>query len=96
MLRNFVRAKPPGKVLFTIDCMTAAGAGPGRYTTGALTIDVGSDGIARQPGGGGFAGSTLTPDEGVKRVAEYLHVPLAESRRRWEAPAAAFGVTLPG
>jgi N-acetylglucosamine-6-phosphate deacetylase len=97
VLRNFVRAKPPGKVLFTTDCMTGAGAGPGRYTIGALTIEIGSDGIARLPGGGGvLAGSTLTPDEGVRRVAAYLQLSLEESRRLWsDAPAAAFGISLP-
>lgn len=97
VLRNFVRAKPPGKVLFTTDCMTAAGSPPGRYTVGRMTVEVGADGIARQPGGGGmFAGSTLTPEDGVKRVAEYLHLPLDEACRLWsDAPAAAFGVKLP-
>jgi N-acetylglucosamine-6-phosphate deacetylase len=97
VLRNFVRAKPAGKVLFTTDCMTAAGAGPGPYTIAGMTIEVGADGIARQPGGGGLlAGSTLTPDEGVRRVASYLQLPLEESRRLWsDAPAAAFGVKLP-
>jgi N-acetylglucosamine-6-phosphate deacetylase len=35
VLRNFVRAKPRDKVLFTTDCMAAAGAPPGRYRLGA-------------------------------------------------------------
>jgi N-acetylglucosamine-6-phosphate deacetylase len=96
VLRNFVRAKPAGRVLFTTDCMSAAGAGPGRYTLGELEIDVGADGAARMPGGGGLAGSTLTPDEGVRRVAAYLGLSGGEALRLWsDAPAAAFGVRLP-
>jgi N-acetylglucosamine-6-phosphate deacetylase len=96
VLRSFVRAKPAGRVLFTTDCMSAAGAGPGRYTLGELEIDVGADGAARMPGGGGLAGSTLTPDEGVRRVAAYLGLSGGEALRLWsDAPAAAFGVRLP-
>ncbi len=96
VLRNFVRAKPAGKILFTTDAMAGAGSGPGRYRIGGHSIEVGADGIARQPGGGGFAGSTLTPDEGVRKCAAYLGLSPAESARLWsDAPAAAFGVTLP-
>ena len=95
-LRNFVRAKPPGRVLFTTDAMAGAGAGPGTYSIGDLTISVGKDGVARQPGGTGFAGSTLTPDEGVRRVAAVLGIDQEMSRNLWsEAPAAAFGLRLP-
>lgn len=95
-LKNFYRAKPAGKALFTTDCMSGAGAPPGQYKVGRLTIEVGSDCVARLPGGGGIlAGSTLTPDDGVKRVASYLGLSPAEAERLWsDAPAAAFGVSL--
>lgn len=93
-LRNFYRAKPPGRVLFTTDAMAGAGAPPGRYTIGEMTIEIGADGVARQPGGRGFAGSTLTPDEGVGRVSAYLGLDPAEARRLWsDAPRAAFGLS---
>ena len=96
VLRNFFRAKPPGRVLFTTDAMAGAGAPPGDYTIGELTVTIGADGIARQPGGEGFAGSTLAPDEGVSRTAAYLGLSLPEARRLWsDAPAAAFGIVLP-
>lgn len=95
VLRNFFRAKPAGKVLFTTDAMSGAGAGPGRYKIGRLEIEVGVDGIARQPGGKGFAGSTLTPDEGVQRCVSYLGLSSAEAENLWStAPAAAFGIKL--
>jgi N-acetylglucosamine-6-phosphate deacetylase len=96
VLRNFFRAKPPGRVLFTTDAMSGAGAPPGTYTIGDLTIAIGADGIARQPGGGGFAGSTLAPDEGMLRTAAYLGLSQPEAVRLWsEAPAKAFGIVLP-
>lgn len=94
-LKNFFRAKPAGRVLFTTDAMSGAGAAPGRYQIGRLEIEVGADGIARNPGGNGFAGSTLTPDEGVRRCAAYLGIPPALARELWStAAAAAFGITL--
>ncbi len=93
VLRNFFRAKPRGKVLFTTDAMAGAGAPPGTYRIGRLEIEVGPDGIARQPGGQGFAGSTLTPDEGVRRCANYLGLSEEESARLWSTAAMeAFGV----
>ncbi|HVU23182.1 MAG TPA: N-acetylglucosamine-6-phosphate deacetylase [Opitutus sp.] len=95
VLRNFFRAKPAGRALFTTDAMAGAGAPGGRYRLGAMAIDIGADRIARPPGGEGFAGSTLAPDEGVRRVAEWLGLPLAEAVRLWSAaPAAAFGIAL--
>lgn len=96
VLRNLVRAKPAGKILFTTDCMAGAGAGPGRYRIGRLDIEVGADGIARQPGGQGFAGSTLTPDAGVERCRDYLGLAPETAAALWSTlPAAAFGITLP-
>jgi len=96
VLKNFYRAKPPGRVLFTTDAMAGAGAGVGRYKIGELDIEVGVDGIARNPGGQGFAGSTLTPDEGVRRTAAYLNLSIATATELWSSAAAtAFGVKLP-
>lgn len=69
VLRNFVRAKPRDKVLFTTDCMAAAGAPPGRYRLGALRTVAGADGIVRQPGEKRyFAASALTMDAAAANV----------------------------
>lgn len=96
VLKNFVRAKPTGRVLFTTDAMAGAGAPPGRYTIGPHLITVGADGVARQPGEKNFAGSTLTPDVGVRHIAEWLNLTPEAARNIWStAPAAAFGITLP-
>jgi N-acetylglucosamine-6-phosphate deacetylase len=96
VLQNFFRAKPVGRVLFTTDAMAGAGAPPGRFTIGPHEIDVGADGVARQPGAQNFAGSTLTPDLGVRNVSEWLGLNLADAQLIWStAPATAFGLTLP-
>jgi N-acetylglucosamine-6-phosphate deacetylase len=72
VLKNFLRAKPPEQVIFTTDCMAAAGASPGDYTLGKLRVHVGADGVARQPDGGGLAGSSLCPDEAVDNLTRHL------------------------
>lgn len=69
VLRNFVRAKPMDRVLFTTDCMAAAGAPPGKYRLGRMAMQVGADGIVRQPGEKrSFAGSSLTMDAAARNV----------------------------
>src|SRR6187551_1061115 len=78
VLRNFVRAKPADKVLFTSDCMAAAGAGPGRYRIGRLEIEVGADGVVREPGQRNFAGSSLTMDRAGENVGSWLGWSTAE------------------
>ena len=72
VLRNFVRAKPRGKVVFTTDCMAAAGEGPGCFRIGRLKIEVGDDGVVREPGRPNFAGSSLTMDRAAANVASWL------------------------
>jgi N-acetylglucosamine-6-phosphate deacetylase len=97
VLRNYFRAKPANRALFTTDAMSGAGAGPGTYRNADLLIEIGADGIAWQPGRAGFAGSTLTPDEGVRRTAAYLGLTLAEATRLWSTAAEeAFGLAPAG
>jgi N-acetylglucosamine-6-phosphate deacetylase len=78
-LRNFVRAKPRDKVLFTTDCVAAAAAPPGRYTVGTLEVESGADGVVREPGKPNFAGSSLTMDQAVRHVQQWLGWPEAEA-----------------
>jgi N-acetylglucosamine-6-phosphate deacetylase len=80
-------------VFYTSDAMAAAGAPPGRYTLGKLTVEVGGDQIVRQPGRTNFAGSALRPVDGVFRAAEMLHCPWQEAWARFsEVPARLMGL----
>ena len=95
VFKNFFRAKPRGKVLFTTDAVSAAGAPPGRYTVGSLKVES-KDGVVRQPGRKNFAGSCLTPDQGVANAARWLGIPVSEARAMFSTQVAAhFGVGLP-
>ena len=94
-LRNFFRAKPPGKVLLTTDAMAAAGAPPGRYRIGRLEVES-SDGFVRAPGSANLAGSCLAPADGVANAARWLGVPDDEARAMFSTRVAKiFGITLP-
>ena len=80
-------------VYYTTDAMAAAGAGPGRYRLGELELEVGADQIVRLPGKTNFAGSALTPIEGVFRAAKMLNCPWQECWRRFsEVPAQFMGL----
>jgi N-acetylglucosamine-6-phosphate deacetylase len=79
VLRNLIRAKDPAKVILTTDAMAAAGAPPGRYTIGAIELEVGADGVVRLPGSAHFAGSALRLDHGVANAARWLDISLEEA-----------------
>ncbi len=72
VLQNLVRAKPRDKVIFTTDCMSAGGAGPGRYRIGRFDVEVGADGVVREPGKPNFAGSSLDMARGVENLRAFL------------------------
>lgn len=79
VLRNLFRAKPAGKVILTSDCMAAAGAGSGRYRLGSLEVEVGADGVVRQPGQKNFAGSSLALAQGVANFSRWTGLSLDEA-----------------
>lgn len=64
----------PERLCYTTDAMAAAGAGPGTYDLAGLKVEVGADGIVRQPGKSNYAGSSLAPIEGIRRAAAMLRV----------------------
>jgi N-acetylglucosamine-6-phosphate deacetylase len=96
VLKNFFRAKPPGKALFTTDCMSAAGAPPGRYRLADTEVEVGPDRIVRKPGETCFAGSSLAPDEGVENLQRWLGLDPETARALFSTRIAElFGIDLP-
>ena len=88
LFRLLHRLLPAEAVLYTTDAMSAAGSPPGRYRLGGWMLDVGDDGVVRQPGGSNFAGSSLTPVAGVFRAATALKEEWTRSWRRFsQTPA---------
>ena len=96
VLQNFFRAKPAGKALFTTDCMAAAGAPNGRYRLAHHELEVGDDRVVRIPGTSNFAGSALTPPEGVANICRWLDLEPEPARALFSTTVAqAFGIALP-
>lgn len=72
LFRLLHRVLPANRLYYTTDAMAAAGAPPGAFTLGALKVEVGEDGIVRQPGGSNFAGSSLRPGQVREQVRTML------------------------
>ncbi len=91
VLKNFVRAKPRSRVLFTTDCMAAAASRPGRYRIAHMEVEVGADGIVRLPGETrAFAGSSLTMDRAVDNVQAFVGWSAAEAHAACSTRVAAY------
>lgn len=75
LFRLFHRALDPARICYTTDAISAGGAGPGVFPLAGMKVEVGADGIVRQPGKANYAGSSLAPLEGVRRAAEMLRKP---------------------
>ncbi|WP_210496029.1 N-acetylglucosamine-6-phosphate deacetylase [Microvirga antarctica] len=67
-LRAMVRAKGISRAILVTDAVSAAGTAPGRYSFAGMTIEHGSDGSVRAPGGRSLAGSALTLDRAVRNI----------------------------
>jgi N-acetylglucosamine-6-phosphate deacetylase len=85
LFRLIHRLLKPFQVLHTTDAMAAAGTSPpvdgtgtNSFTLGRLRVEVGGDGVVRQPGRTNFAGSSLTPVDGVFRAARMTGKPWQE------------------
>ena len=75
LFRLFHRALDDARICYTTDAISAGGAGPGVFPLAGMKVEVGADGIVRQPGKANYAGSSLAPLEGVRRAAEMLRRP---------------------
>lgn len=73
------RVVSPERLFYVTDAMAAAAAPPGRYKLGKMELEVGADQVVHLPGQPNFAGSALSPMEGVRRAARLLDGSWAEA-----------------
>lgn len=81
VVKDYVRAKGVDGILLTTDSMAGAAAPPGRYTLGALEVEVHSDGTARSAATSRLAGSTLTMDRAITNVIQFARIDLPSALR---------------
>jgi N-acetylglucosamine-6-phosphate deacetylase len=100
-LKNFLRAKPPGKIILSGDPVAAAGAPPGVYIQhwGRKKVEVVSEpgGLVHLPGNSDYlAGSSGTLETGVADVSRWASFP-EPTVWDWASlrPAKIFGIRLP-
>lgn len=101
ILSLIARLKSPEEILLISDCMCAGGMADGAYRLGEMDVVV-ADGVARTQAGG-LAGSTLTLDRAVVRLAETGEVPFRDAVHmaslypaRFAGVDARFGSIAPG
>jgi len=90
-LRNYLRAAGIERSLMVTDAISAARAGPGKYTLAGWDLEIGEDMIARAPDGAHFVGSTTTMP-GVAGVLRGIGLENGEiAGLCWERPREVIG-----
>jgi N-acetylglucosamine-6-phosphate deacetylase len=77
ILQLIRRLKTPDDILLISDCMCAGGLSDGRYRLGEMEVEV-ANGVVRTDGGS-LAGSTLTLEAAVARMARDGGIPLRDA-----------------
>jgi N-acetylglucosamine-6-phosphate deacetylase len=95
VLRNYLRCVPPERTIIVSDGISAAGMGPGRYTLGSRTVDVGEDRIARSPDGSHFVGAAATMRQMAAGLRDRAGLDEA-TIRRWMRTNPAWAIGTPG
>jgi N-acetylglucosamine-6-phosphate deacetylase len=70
-LRAMIRAKGIARSILVTDAVSAAATKPGIYEFAGMTIEHGSDGSVRSPGGRTLAGSAITMDGAIRKIVEW-------------------------
>jgi N-acetylglucosamine-6-phosphate deacetylase len=95
-LKNFIRAKTPGRSVLVTDAMVAAELPPGIYDWGGGKVEVNEAGRASRPGEVNLAGSVLTLDRAVINAARHADVTFERAWRMASTqPAAAANLPAP-
>ena len=72
VLKNYLDIAGYDKSIIVSDAMAAASSKPGKYQLGHLGLEVGEDGIVKEPGKDNFAGSSITMKQSSKNLRDNL------------------------
>jgi N-acetylglucosamine-6-phosphate deacetylase len=70
-LKAMIRAKGTARSILVTDAVSAAATKPGIYEFAGMTIEHGTDGSVRSPGGRTLAGSAITMDAAIRKMVEW-------------------------
>jgi N-acetylglucosamine-6-phosphate deacetylase len=96
-VKAMVRAKGKDRTILISDAIAAAGCGPGRYTIGGVTCDLGEDGRVSLPGTPYLAGSSLRLNDAIANTVRFTGCSLHDvASMASTIPAAYLGTTTLG
>ena len=80
-LGNYIRAAGLDRCLVVTDAIAPAGLGPGRYTVGRWTLDIGEDMIAWAPDRSHLVGAAVTMKKSAENLRTHLGLTEAEVKK---------------
>jgi N-acetylglucosamine-6-phosphate deacetylase len=80
-LKNYLRAAGIERCIVVTDAIAPAGLGPGRYTLGRWTLDIGADMVARAPDGSHLIGAAITMGQSAANLSQHIGLTDEEVRR---------------
>ncbi len=88
-LKNYLDLTGPEHSIVVTDCMAGASAPPGRYRISHIELEVGADGVVREPGKENFAGSSATMQKCYRNLTQKMGLDVAAAQKLTiENPAA--------
>ncbi len=96
VLKTFVRAKGPGRIVLTSDCVNLAGLKPGKYSFAGAEVELRKDGMICLSGTDLLAGSGLMLLQGVVNTWQHTDLTLEQAFACASSiPARLFGLRTP-
>ncbi len=81
VLNNYLNLTGFDNSIIITDCMAGASAPPGRYKISHIELEVGSDGVVREPGKENFAGSSATMKKCYDNLTLQMGISEADARK---------------
>ncbi len=78
-LKNYLDLTGPDHSIVVTDCMAGASAPPGRYKISHIELEVGADGVVREPGKENFAGSSATMQKCYDNITKKMGLDTASA-----------------
>lgn len=93
VLENYIRLAGMDRTVIVTDAIAPAGLGPGRYSLGRWSLEIGEDMVARAPDRSHLVGAAITLARTVENLVEHVGLTPQEAQRlTCDNPRAAVGL----